>query len=338
MNRLTVDKASSIISCFKNKRILVIGDLMLDEFIWGSVYRISPEAPVPVVEAKRRSYMPGGAANVARNLRDLGVNVALVGGIGNDHIGAQIIDILEKKSIETNGIIRFKDRPTTLKTRVIGQHQQIVRIDWEEVQEIEAEYVDGIEAYVRKNLDSIDGIIFEDYGKGILTQELLSRVLNAVKNTHIITALDPKKGHRLNLEGVYIVTPNHAEACDAYGKPESSGIERLPEIGNGLINMWGVHSVLVTLGEHGMCLFEKGQQSYTISTVAREVFDVSGAGDTVIASLTAAIVAGATLPEAADFSNYAAGVVVGKMGTASVKPDELLNAIRTHQKDNGIEG
>ena len=141
---------------------------MLDEFIWGSVYRISPEAPVPVVEAKRRSYMPGGAANVARNLRDLGVNVALVGGIGNDHIGAQILDILEKKAIETEGIIRFHERPTTLKTRVIGQHQQIVRIDWEEAEDIGTEYVDQIESYIRKNIGSIDGIIFEDYGKGIL--------------------------------------------------------------------------------------------------------------------------------------------------------------------------
>lgn len=332
MGLLSVSKAQDIIKKFSDKKILVIGDLMLDEFIWGSVYRISPEAPVPVVEAKRRSYMPGGAANVARNLRDLGIQVAIIGGVGTDLIGDQILEILAEKNIDTSGVLRFKNRTSTVKTRVIGQHQQIVRIDWEDIRPLESEHITQAIDYIRGHLNDFDAIIFEDYGKGVINQTLLNEVLKVVAGTKIITSLDPKKGNPLNLKGIHIATPNLSEACDALGIPEGIDDSTLRQIGTELLSKWGLHSVLITLGEHGMCLFEKNKDPYTISTVAREVFDVSGAGDTVIASLTAALVAGAQLPDAAMLSNYAAGVVVGKMGTASVKPDEIINAIRTHQK------
>lgn len=328
MAGFSIDRAQEIMSNFAGKKILVIGDLILDEYIWGSVYRISPEAPVPVVEAKRRSYMPGGAANVARNLCDLGISVSVVGGIGTDDIGRQLITILDKMNIATEGIVRFENRPSTLKTRIIGQHQQIVRIDWEEIQNVSSEMISKIEQYIQSKKKELDAIIFEDYGKGIITQELVTRVLKTIKETSIITAFDPKIGHFVNLEGITIATPNHAEAYDALGRQEPRDLTKLDEMGMAVLAKWGLKVLLITLGEHGMALYERDKSPYKISTVAREVFDVSGAGDTVIASLTAALACGASFAEAASFSNYAAGVVVGKAGTASVTQKEILDAIK----------
>jgi len=324
---LSIGRAKNIIDLFPNKRILVVGDIILDEFIWGSVFRISPEAPVPVVEAKRRSYMPGGAANVARNLKDLGVKVDVVGIVGEDHIGEKIISLLHEKGIGIEGIARIKNRLSTLKTRVIGQHQQIVRIDWEDTVSIEDQYSSKLIDYVLDNKNRIDAVIFEDYGKGIISEFLVSKILSETKKSEIITSFDPKIGHFINLNGITVATPNQAEAFDAYGKPLSFDPDLLEEVGTGLLKKWGAKSVLITLGENGMALFQEGKKSYKISTVAKEVYDVSGAGDTVIASLTASLVAGATLEESALFSNYAAGVVVGKVGTASVVPAEIMEAL-----------
>ncbi len=325
---LTIKRAEEIISRFPDKKILVIGDLILDEYIWGSVDRISPEAPVPVVAANRRSYMPGGAANVARNLRDLGVCVSVVGGVGTDDVGDNIVRILEEKKIDVDGIIRFDERPSTVKTRIIGQHQQIVRIDWEDAEDIDTAVVDKITNYVVSVRDELDAVIFEDYGKGIITQQVVQRVLSVLDGAGIITSYDPKRGHFLNLNGISIATPNHAEAYDAMGITKPIDLTILDDVGEGLLAKWGVDALLVTLGEHGMSLFERGKPCYKISTMAREVYDVSGAGDTVIASLTAAMASGASFAESAIFSNFAAGVVVGKVGTASVVPKEILDAIK----------
>ncbi len=326
---LSVDRAKYITDIFPEKRILVVGDIILDEFIWGSVFRISPEAPVPVVEAKRRSFMTGGAANVARNLRDLGVNVDVVGVVGEDHIGEKMIGLLKEKGIGIEGVLKVHDRQTTLKTRVIGQHQQIVRIDWEDTASIVDEYTSKIIEYIIDNKKNIDAIIFEDYGKGIISQNLVTKILAETEKNGIITSFDPKMGHYINLDGITVATPNQAEAFDAYGEPLSFDPDKLDKLGWGLLKKWGANAVLITLGEHGMALFENGKESYKISTVAKEVYDVSGAGDTVIASLTASLAAGATLRESAIFSNYAAGVVVGKVGTASVTPVEIIEAL-TH--------
>ncbi len=333
MRRLGVDRAQVLMRSFEKKKILVIGDIILDEFIWGSVQRISPEAPVPVVEASRRSFMTGGAANVARNLRDLGVNVALVGGIGDDDIGNQLTSLLHEKNIDIDGLQVLNDRPTTLKTRIIGQHQQIVRIDWEDVKPLTDSQVDRVIQYVSSIKNDLDAIIFEDYGKGIISNELVRGIINEISDTSIVTSFDPKRGHFISLNGMTIATPNHAEAFDVLGIPERLDQESLKKAGFDLMKKWGIESVLITLGEHGMALFERPDVMHHISTVAREVFDVSGAGDTVIASLTAALAAGATSLEAAIFSNFAAGVVVGKVGTASVTAPEIINAIKSYRID-----
>lgn len=332
MQRLPVQRAQSLIDQFSDKKILVIGDIILDEFIWGAVQRISPEAPVPVVEAIRRSFMPGGAANVARNLRDLGVKVSVVGAIGDDEIGARLNTLLTEKGIETAGLLVMKDRPTTLKTRIIGQHQQIVRIDWEDCKNLQAETIDQVVAYVHSIKPELDAIIFEDYGKGVISQTLVARIMSEIDGSSIITSFDPKRGHFISLDGMTIATPNHAEAFDALGRPERLDDDALRPAGIDLLERWGIQSVLITLGEHGMALFEHPDSMQRISTVAREVFDVSGAGDTVIASLTAALAAEATAIEAAVFSNFAAGVVVGKVGTASVKPEEIITAIKNYRR------
>ena len=326
-NHLTIERASQILNGFADKHILVIGDLMLDEYIWGSVERISPEAPVPVVEAHRRSYMPGGAANVALALADLGVKVSVIGGVGADESGGHLKRLLANKKIDTDGIISVKDRKTTLKTRIIGHHQQIVRIDWEDTDAIDDVCMIEIAKYVRKCKHRIHGIIFEDYGKGIITQNLVTNIMNLIQDTPIATTFDPKRGHYLDLQGITVATPNHIEAFDAVSRKVSFKMEDIELAGEALLKKWGVTAVLLTLGEHGMSLFEQNQPTYKISTVAREVYDVSGAGDTVIASLTAALTADATLQEAAMVSNYAAGIVVGKVGTASVTRKEILSAL-----------
>ena len=328
MDCVTEHRACEIFNSISSKRILVIGDIILDEFIWGAVDRISPEAPVPVVEAKRRSFMPGGAANVARNLKDFGVDVSVLGIIGQDKSGADILDALKSNHIKTDGLIQLSDRPTTHKIRVIGQHQQIVRIDWEDCKEINNDNLSSILNYVDANKDNLDAIIFEDYGKGIITQDLISRILQIIKNKPIVTTFDPKKGHFIDLAGVTAVTPNYSEALDALGYRKSYNESILPDLANDLLKKWGVSNVLLTLGEHGMALLGTGKDLYKVSTVAKEVYDVSGAGDTVIACFTSALSAGATPVEAATLSNYAAGVVVAKVGTASVKPDEIINALK----------
>lgn len=330
---IRLQRAQEIVENFSNKSVLVIGDMILDEFIWGSVERISPEAPVPVVEAKRRSFMPGGAANVARNLRDLNMSVSVIGRIGDDDNGQSMVELLANQNIDTAGIIRTRDRLTTIKTRVIGQHQQIVRIDWEDCVDISSSAMEKIEEYVKARENDLDAIIFEDYGKGVISQELVSRVMNVIKNTDICTAFDPKKGHFIKLDGVTVATPNHSEAFEAAGRPVVIEPSALDEVGNLLLKKWDVQSILITLGEHGMAIFEKGKPCHTISTVAREVYDVSGAGDTVIATLTASLVAGASLTEAAILSNHAAGVVVAKVGTASITQKEIIDAVKIQPDD-----
>ncbi|MCB1196411.1 D-glycero-beta-D-manno-heptose-7-phosphate kinase, partial [bacterium] len=316
-NHLSYDSAARIVNGFDDKHILVIGDVMLDEYVWGSVDRISPEAPVPVVEARRRSFMPGGAANVAFALADLGVKVSLVGGIGGDESGKKLKTILNSKGVDTTGVFPLQGRRTTLKTRIIGHNQQIVRIDWEDSHDIEDKFVAKICRFVQKIKHTLHGIVFEDYGKGVITQNLINRVMELLQGTKIFTTFDPKRGHYLQLNGITVATPNHFEAFDAVKKKVSLINEDIERVGEELRKQWGVQAVLITLGENGMSLFEADKPVYKISTVAREVYDVSGAGDTVIASFTAALTAGATLREAAMVSNYAAGIVVGKVGTAS---------------------
>ncbi|PYL93584.1 MAG: D-glycero-beta-D-manno-heptose-7-phosphate kinase [Verrucomicrobia bacterium] len=323
--RLILDRAAS-------KRILVIGDLMLDEFVWGKVGRISPEAPVPVVEVTGESFFPGGAANVARNLRELVDRVSVIGLTGKDRSGQQLRELLAERKIDISDSLEDEKFPTIVKTRIIARHQQVVRVDREKVASPSAKQVAKVVAAVGKRLGEIDAIIFEDYGKGFLTRELVSQIARQARAAKKIVTADPNPHNLIDWSGMTAVKPNRAEAFLAAGiasrdfdvSPKKD--VDLVHAGKELLQKWGVQYLLVTLGEHGMMFFEKGKRPHHIPTKARDVFDVSGAGDTAIAMFTLALVCNATPLEAAQIANHASAVVVGKLGTATVTRDELISS------------
>ena len=316
-----------ILSRFGRKRILVVGDLILDQFIWGDVSRISPEAPVPVVWVKRESYMPGGACNVAHNITALGANVALVGIIGEGRTGQFLLSALEEAGIDTTGILQDQSRPTTHKVRVIAHSQQVVRIDREKVEPLPQSVINKIIRNIESKIKNADAVIIEDYGKGLITSSLVKKIVELGKRYKKIISVDPKKEHFRYYQGVTTITPNKSEIEEAVGlKIEDDA--SLKKAGEKLLKKLNVRSVLITLGEKGMCLLEKGKPAVHIPTMARQVYDVSGAGDTVIASYTLAVVSGAALPQAAYIANQASGIVVGKIGTATVTKRELWGEIR----------
>jgi len=320
------DRFKKIISKFQDAKILVIGDLMLDEFLWGDVSRISPEAPVPVVRVRSESFMPGGAANVVNNIHALGGTVRVAGVVGTDERGRVLTDELEKKGLDVAGIVLDGERPTTLKTRVLAHHQQVVRIDKENSGELSDGVIDQIIDYVKEVIDDMDAIIIEDYGKGVIAPRVLQGVLRLAKRHKKIVTVDPKEEHFHYYKGVTAITPNHYEAAKAVGmkiKDEDS----LVKIGGALLSKLKCEAALMTLGENGMQLFEKSGRVTHIPTVAQDVFDVSGAGDTVIGAFTLALAAGAGMTEAAHISNFAAGIVVGKVGIAVVTQEELTRAM-----------
>lgn len=328
MNRSDLGKIKKTVANFNKAKVLVVGDLILDEFLWGDVSRISPEAPVPVVWVKKESYMPGGASNVANNLRSLGANVRLVGIIGNDERGAVLKGELEQKGIDTSGILTDDSRPTILKTRVVAQHQQVVRIDKESTDGLGSGLIKKLTGYIESVIDDIDALIIEDYGKGAITPSLLTAIVPFARRRNKIISVDPKEEHFRYYRGISVITPNNHEAAKAVGfeiKDEAT----LKKAGEALLKKLGCRIALITLGENGMAVFQKGKPMKHIPTVAQEVFDVSGAGDTVIASYTLSLVAGAGPIESAYIANYAAGIVVGKVGIAVVTPEELLRRMNT---------
>jgi D-beta-D-heptose 7-phosphate kinase/D-beta-D-heptose 1-phosphate adenosyltransferase len=318
-----------ILKQFPRQNILVVGDVMLDHFLWGKVSRISPEAPVPVVDIQRESYFPGGAANVARNLRALGGRTTVLGAIGLDDAGQELRNILDEQGVETHGLVTDPNRPTTLKTRIVAHHQQIVRFDRERVEPL----APALQARLLENFDAqlanVAAVIFEDYGKGVLTQQLLDTMRTRTKRAGKITAADPNARHPLKFTGLTAITPNRSEAFAAAGMTNTEPLDDvlndapLMRVGRKLLASWKPENLLITLGEHGMCLFRHGQKPHHTPTVAQEVFDVSGAGDTAIATLVLALAAGANPVDAATISNHAAGIVVGKIGTATCSTDEL---------------
>jgi len=319
------------ISVFRKKKILVVGDLLLDQYIWGDVSRISPEAPVPVVWVQKEDYLPGGACNVANNLVELGVAVSLVGVIGDDIRGNLLRENLGGKNIISDGIFIDKDRPTSLKTRVIAHHQQVVRIDRENIDTVKGSILKKIVDYVRDNIDRFDGIIIEDYGKGVVTPGLLRSIVPMARRKGKIVAVDPKESHFPFYKGVSVITPNHHEAAKAVGfSLKDSG--DIVKAGERLLRKLKADNILITLGEEGMMLFEKGKKARKIPTLAQEVFDVSGAGDTVIAVYTLSMVSGSPSIIAAHLANCAAGIVVGKVGAATVSREELLTRLKYETK------
>ena len=312
---------------FPSTRTLVVGDVMLDHYIWGKVSRISPEAPVPVVNVTKESVLLGAATNVVNNVHSLGGKVSVCGVIGHDEAGKQLVHMLRLQGIHTDGLIVEDGRPTTIKTRVIAHSQQVVRFDRETKIGIERDTHRRIFEYIRQQEDSgLDAIVLSDYSKGVVTKDLVRDIVKLARKKGIIVSVDPKINHFGIYSGVTILTPNTQEASIG-SKIDIEDDESLLKAGSLLLKRLKCNAVLVTRGEHGMSLFERGGRVTHIPTVAQEVFDVTGAGDTVISALTLAMAAGAGMVDAARLSNYAAGIVVGVVGTATVKPDELKQRI-----------
>ncbi len=327
---LSIKRASSIIEKFKKTRVLVIGDLIMDHFIWGKVRRISPEAPVPVVEVTSESLMLGGSANVVNNIHSLGGISFVTGVVGRDEDGKKLIKALKEKGISADGIIPDTRRPTTIKTRVIAHSQQVVRFDREKKERLEGDSTNRVLNYIRKAVKSADIVVISDYAKGLITEGLVEETGDMCRRLKKPVAVDPKVEHFDYYKGVTIVTPNNLEASMASGVDIVDDAS-LPRAGEVLFNRLGCEALLITRGENGMSLFEPNSETH-IPTVAREVFDVSGAGDTVIGVLALALGSGASFKEASVIANFAAGVVVGKVGTATLTTKELMEAISTGLK------
>jgi D-beta-D-heptose 7-phosphate kinase/D-beta-D-heptose 1-phosphate adenosyltransferase len=314
------EKLARVIREFKKQSVLVLGDLMLDRYIWGDVSRISPEAPVPVVEVRKDSLCLGGAGNVAQNLRSLGATALLTGIVGDDLEGRWIKD----SSGEKRGIFVDKSRPTTVKTRIIAHHQQVVRVDLEKKGALPARLEEKILDFLRT--ESCDGLIISDYSKGIVNPSLMGKALPLAQERRLPVFVDPKVGNFPLYSPVTLITPNHFEAEKIVGH-ECQTDAQVEKAGAEIFSLVSSRYLIVKRGEQGMTVFERGQRPVHIPTVAREVFDVTGAGDTVIAVATLALLSGAPITEAAMIANAAAGIVVGKIGTASVTPEELIAAL-----------
>ena len=315
---------------------MVIGDVMLDEFVWGKVSRISPEAPVPVVEVQSESCYPGGAANVARNLRPFCKAVQISGLVGCDSAAGRLRNLLADEDIAIESLIESPEIPTIVKTRIIARQQQVVRVDREKRVTASNSAHDSAFERLAALLPEVDGVIFEDYGKGFLNQSFVDRVSAMVAKGGKILTADPNPGNPLRWTGATTIKPNRSEAFLMAGKADPGPVENpladgpLLEAGANLLEKFSIRSVLVTLSEHGMLLFDRENPPYHTPTRAKEVFDVSGAGDTAIALFTLALCSGATLQEAAEISNHGSGVVVGKFGTATVTREELLASFQNH--------
>ncbi len=320
------DKIENLLNGFKDVSVLVVGDIILDHFIWGRVERISPEAPVPVVEVTSESMHLGGATNVVNNIHSLGGRVNLCGIIGRDEAGEKILDTLKVKGIPTDGIVFDEGAPSTVKTRIIAHNQQVVRFDKEKKGGIEQEATKSILDYAGNMVDEVGALIISDYAKGVVTKELVKELIAIYKKKGKIVAVDPKVKHADFYEGATVITPNTFEASKASGI-DIEDDESLKRAGVLLLKSFDCDALLVTRGEQGMALFEKSGEFSSIPTVAHEVYDVTGAGDTVIGVLALALAGGATFLEAAIISNYAAGIVVGEVGTATVTVGELRDAI-----------
>jgi len=314
---------------FPDAKILVIGDIIMDDFIWGDVSRISPEAPVPVVQVKRQTRMLGGAANVMNNIRSLGGQSSLCGIVGDDQIGRECIKAIQETGSVVQGIIIESGRHTSLKTRIVAQNQQVVRFDCETIKEIRPESIKGLLEFIKTHIDNLDAIVVTDYGKGVISASLMTGLRDLVMGSKIILAVDPKIDHFEYYKGLDIITPNHHEA-GAFCRFEIDDNESLVKAGTMMLKKLDCNSVLITQGEGGMTLFKKSGEICHIPTVSRKVFDVTGAGDTVISTLCLGLAAGMDLESAAMISNFAAGIVIGEVGTSVVTADALKKAVMKH--------
>ena len=326
-------KLKNTIGKFRGFRVAVVGDLMLDKYIFGQSSRISQEAPVPVVRVTEERSVPGGAANVARNVVSLGAKAEVFGAVADDYDGGLLLKHLQDAGIVTDAVERFDDRHTTVKTRILASNQQVVRVD----HEVTSDYSRRIHRRILEKLEArlaagaLDAVILEDYAKGLFTPQFMEKVVKLAHKYNVISALDPHSDHPFNVKGITIMTPNRSEAYALAKtklelKPQSaSRNSSLSAVGRKLLSQWGLEHLLITLGGDGMALFEKGAPDdfMVIPTVAKQVFDVSGAGDTVMASVVLALLSGVSTSEACHISNVAAGVVVGRIGTSAIEAEVL---------------
>ena len=316
----------SYIKKFRSGKVLVIGDLILDQYVWGQVSRISPEAPVPVVTVSSETLQLGGAANVSNNIRSLGGRVDLCGVIGSDDGGRQFLKVLESQGLGRDGILTDQDRPTTKKTRVVAHNQQLLRFDNERTEAISGVLEARLCRYVAACIRSASALVVSDYAKGVVTPRVMADLTDLANRHGVPVIVDPKVAHIGRYKGVTVITPNHHEAVQAAGL-QGDDETAILEAGRHLHQRLGCQAVLITRGERGMSLIEGGGRVTHIPTVARQVFDVTGAGDTVVATLALALAAGATMRQAAILANHAAGIVVGMVGTGTVTAAQLDEAL-----------
>lgn len=320
------DELKAAIERFSRTRILVIGDIIMDRYVWGHVRRISPEAPVPVVEVKQETKRFGGAANVLNNIASLGGHAVLCGVVGDDRAGREIAGRVRDMGLPVEGMVTVTDRPTSIKSRVVAHNQQVVRFDRESRKRIASEAIHRILDFIKRIQGDIDAIIVADYGKGVISDLMMKGLRTLVWDSDIILGVDPKTGNFEYYKGVHVITPNHLEA-GAYCGMDIEDEESLIRAGRHMLESLEARSVLITQGKEGMTLFEQAEEVSHIPAVARKVFDVTGAGDTVISTLCMGLAAGLDLKAASVIANYAAGIVVGELGTSTVTADELQKAV-----------
>ncbi len=318
------ERLLEILGEFSKKKIAVIGDLMLDEYIIGTVTRISPEAPVPVVNVKKENFVLGGAANVVNNLSSLGVKVLAFGIIGNDNNGKKMLGEFNQKGVTTEYLNIANDRPTIMKQRILANNQQLLRLDWEKKHPISEVEEDFILDNLSRIIKDVDAIILSDYDKGVLTERVAKNVIKIAKDNNKIVIVDPKPSNSMNYRGATSMTPNLKESSECIGKEIPETEEKTIEIGIELREKLNLDHLLMTRSEKGMSIFQNNGEINNIPTFAKEVYDVTGAGDTVISVYTLALSCGATYTEAAKIANTAAGIVVGRVGTSTVKVEEII--------------
>jgi rfaE bifunctional protein kinase chain/domain len=320
-----------LLAQFPRRKILVLGDIMGDEYISGTVSRISPEAPVPVLEVEEESIRLGGAANVVANIRALGGQADLIGVVGADALGERLIQEIERIGVKSDGVVIDRSRRTTMKTRVVARGHHVVRFDRESTEALDDGVHGRLEKIVQDRLDHVDALIISDYGKGVVSGRILEEVLPLARTRGVLTVVDPKINHFELYRQVTVLTPNHREAAASWGRPVKSE-EEVIAAGRHLVDMLKAQAVLITRGGKGMSLFEEDGRVSHIPAAAKEVFDVTGAGDTVVGAMALALGSKATMVEAAQISNYAAGVVVGKRGTATVSLAEVARSLRRKEE------
>jgi rfaE bifunctional protein kinase chain/domain len=324
MITFTKKRLNELFQCFRKQKIVVVGDLMLDQYLWGSMSRISPEAPVPVVDIQSESFRFGGAANVCFNVQTLGAEVIPVGVIGGDQYGTVLKGLFEKNGLMTDGIFIDKERPTTLKTRIIAHSQHVVRTDREIRRGLSKAIQDKILTFIQAHINDFGGIILEDYNKGVLSTRLIQEITKLAQQHHKMVFVDPKRDHFFDYREATLFKPNRKEVADNLRMKLDSDADII-RAGEKIMDQLQCKAVLITLGEEGMMLFQPGKSTIKVPTRAVKVHDVSGAGDTVIATMAVSMIAGAALEEAATIANHAAGIVCGEVGIVPIDRKQLLD-------------